>query len=148
MRILLRTRAWVDPLIISCLAPAVASAGVFAYAKQVAAFAAAVMQPNELWPSVGLADSPPCCGSHDTRHGVAQKRQFSHPIHQGALRQPFLKPPSYPQQMLWPSRRYHPEHSRGVCFYHRSKLSRLHDSSEQQGPAVVTAVPLKGDRFP
>ncbi len=57
-----------------------------AYAKQAAAFAAGVAEPNELSPSASLADPAACREAPGAPYGVVQNRKDIHPIHQAALR--------------------------------------------------------------
>jgi hypothetical protein len=67
----------------------------FAYAKQVAAFAAGVTQPNDSSPPVSPTDPMACRSTVQTPHGVAQKRQLIHPSHETVFRQGFASPPAH-----------------------------------------------------
>ena len=64
----------------------------FAYAKQVAAFAAQLMYPRELSLSISPANPPRCRATPGTPHGVVQKRKLIHPSHHVDHRQTFFEP--------------------------------------------------------
>jgi hypothetical protein len=66
--------------------------GTSAYAKQVAAFAAGVGDPDEALPSAGFVDPPSCGGTPDTPPSVVQKRGLIRPMRWMAFRQDFKGP--------------------------------------------------------
>ena len=66
--------------------------GAFAYAKQVAAFAARVTYSNEPLPSVGLAAPLPRRHTPQAPSRVRQMRKHIRPVRHAALRQGFKGP--------------------------------------------------------